>query len=136
MTQPKLIVKKSKIHHRGVFASEDIPKGTFIIEYTGEKITEKEAERRPDPEEGVTYLFILNAHYYIDGTKGNKSKYVNHSCDPNCKYIIKKGKILFYAKRFIKKGEELTIDYAFDKKEERELCNCGSPKCRGFMNEA
>jgi uncharacterized protein len=36
--------------------------------------------------------------------------------------------------RDIRPGEELTIDYHFDKKVERVLCRCGSPKCRGTIN--
>ena len=130
----KLLVKKSKTHNKGLFAGEDISKNTFIIEYEGEKITSKEAERRALKEKDVTYQFILNSRYVIDGRKGNVSRFVNHSCDPNCKYIFKRGKILYYAKKNIKKGEELTIDYEFDKKDDKVPCKCGSPKCRGTIN--
>jgi histone-lysine N-methyltransferase SETD1 len=36
--------------------------------------------------------------------------------------------------RDIKPGEELTVDYRFDKKVERVECKCGTPKCRGTIN--
>ena len=42
------ILKRSKIHAYGVFASERIPKNTNIIEYVGEKIRRKEGDRRSE----------------------------------------------------------------------------------------
>ena len=32
-------IKRSKIHGTGVYAKSDIPKGTRVIEYVGEKLT-------------------------------------------------------------------------------------------------
>ena len=39
-------VRGSKIHGRGVYATQDIPAGTKIIEYVGELIDKDESERR------------------------------------------------------------------------------------------
>lgn len=103
-----LVVKRSKAG-LGLFTMNDIKKGAFIIEYTGEKITTDEGDRR-----GGQYLFTLNDDYVIDG-KGRKNvaRYINHSCRPNSEPEIDedKWKINIYARRNIKAGEELNYDY-------------------------
>ena len=38
-------VKKSGIHHKGMFAKRDIPKGTYIIEYVGDKVTKAQSDK-------------------------------------------------------------------------------------------
>lgn len=55
----------------------------------------------------------------------------NHSCDANCAY----DGLNVAALRKIKKGEELTLDYAqfLDKSMEPFHCNCGSANCRGLI---
>ncbi len=139
MESKKFIIKESKIDCRGAFASEDIPEKTFLIEYVGERIDGAEAEKREtiNDEKGVTYIFCVDEDTFIDGAVGgNDSIYFNHSCDPNCEYVIKEGRIFYFSDRPIKKGEELTIDYEYDKDSKREICRCGSKNCRGFINEA
>ena len=39
-----------------------------------------------------------------------------------------------WTKNTIKPGEELTIDYHFDKEVEKVPCRCGALKCRGTIN--
>lgn len=131
------IVKDSQIHGRGVFAAIDIPKGTRIFEYTGELISREEEDRREreNDKTGVTYIYQLNEHESIDGAHGgNDSRFVNHSCDPNVEGVIEKKHIYYVALRDITQGEELFIDYAFDKDSKPEPCHCGAANCRGVMN--
>ena len=138
MGQYKLRVKKSKIHGYGLFADDELPQDHFLMEYVGEKICNEEKIRRENENDkkGVTYIFYLDDNCWIDGELiGNDSRYVNHSCDPNCNIVWKNGRIFFYSKRLIKKGEELTIDYAYDKNLKKEICKCGSVNCRGFINK-
>ncbi|MFH1899976.1 MAG: SET domain-containing protein-lysine N-methyltransferase [Patescibacteria group bacterium] len=138
MRQFEIVIKKSKINNFGAFAVTDISENSFLIEYIGEKISNEESQKREiiNDKEGVTYIFCLDEQNFIDGAiGGNESRFINHSCNPNCKIVRKKGKIFFYSKRKIKKGEELTIDYAYDKNSKKEICNCGSENCRGFINE-
>jgi len=91
----------------GLFAEEDIPKGAFIIEYFGREISEKEEYTSKS-----LYLFEITKKKTIDGTiRENTARYINHSCRPNCEAEIKKGRVLIFAKRNIKKGEELAYDY-------------------------
>ncbi len=82
-----------------------------------------------------TYLFTLDSYWTIDGAAGGSgAEYINHSCDPNLVSRIVKGHILYISARDIRKGEELTIDYRFEKRVEKVHCRCGSPKCRGTIN--
>jgi SET domain-containing protein len=135
---------KSPIHGFGIFAAKNILKGTKIIEYTGEKITKAEAERRgprlieyakDHKELGAVYLFELNKRYDIDGhVSYNTAKYINHSCDPNCETEIIRGHIWVMAKRDIQKGEELFYNYGYDLETyEDHPCSCGSDHCVGYI---
>jgi SET domain-containing protein len=128
-----ILVKESKIQGKGVFARTAIPKGTVIIEYTGERISKKEGLRRDkiQKQQGQFYVFALNAQWSVDGATGGDARFINHSCDPNCKYERKDGKIWICALRNIKAGEELTYDYEDGKKE--MPCNCGAKNCFGKM---
>ena len=79
---PKPIEKRaSEIHGNGVFALQDIPKGTEIVEYKGKRISHDEADsnlRTGDPDSGHTFLFTLNDHWIIDATrKGNIARWIN-----------------------------------------------------------
>jgi SET domain-containing protein len=47
---------------------------------------------------------------------------------------IVNGRIFYYSRRDIRKGEELTVDYHFAPDVERVPCACGSPNCRGTIN--
>jgi uncharacterized protein len=135
MELPKLIVKKSGIHGKGVFASEPIKEGHKIIEYTGEKILGKEGDRRSEIDDKLTYIFILNDKYDIDGSvNGNDARLVNHSCDPNADTDVINDRIWIIADRDIAVGEEITYDYSFDADDLEECC-CGSVKCRGYIND-
>jgi len=125
---------RSKIHRWGVYAAEFIPAGKKVIEYTGERISRRETKRRADLSE-LTYLFTLDPYWTLDGSVGGSgAEYINHSCDPNLVARILKGHILYMSRRDIRPGEELTVDYHFDKKVEKVVCHCGAEKCRGTIN--
>lgn len=129
----KLRVAPSTIHRWGLFAEERIPAKRKIIEYTGEKISRRETKKRA--EGPLNYLFTLNSYWCIDGSVGGSgAEYINHCCDPNCYAWIVKDHILYMSARVIEPGEELTIDYHFDKNVERVPCHCGAKGCRGTIN--
>lgn len=128
-----LSIRESKIHRRGVYAEELIPKGRKVIEYTGERISRRETKRRGQG--SITYLFTLDSYWTIDGAVGGSgAEIINHSCEPNLATRIVRGHILYVSKRVIRPGEELTVDYRFSDKLERVRCRCGSPGCRGTIN--
>ena len=114
-------------------ASLSRPAGRKVIEYTGERIGRRETKRRGNGK--VTYLFTLDDYWTLDGAFGGSgAEIINHSCDPNLRSMHLKGHILYMSKRAIRKGEELTVDYRFDKHIERVPCRCGAEKCRGVIN--
>jgi uncharacterized protein len=143
---PLYVVRRSLIHGRGVFAARYIRKGTKILEYTGERISNREADRRYDDsrmKRHHTFLFTLDKKTVIDGAisaGGGDASYINHSCDPNCEAIIRGGKIFIHARKGIHPGEELAYDYQYertgkndDELEKFYLCSCGSENCRGTI---
>lgn len=134
----------SPIQGLGAFATRRIRKGQRIIEYIGERITQDEADLRYDDESMErhhTFLFNLDDSTVLDaGNVHNESRYINHSCEPNCQALIDKKRIFIYALRTIEPGEELTYDYAYERTEgmgpDAEalyVCRCGMPSCRGTI---
>lgn len=81
------------------------------------------------------YIFELNARHDLDGrTRGNVARLINHSCAPNCRVDVVRGRIWIVARRDIAAGEELTFDYGFKFNEWRHhACLCGSASCVGFI---
>ena len=140
----RIQVRKSGVHGKGVFALQDIPEGETIIEYVGEVITWKEAQRRhpwnpADPNH--TFYFHVDDKRVIDAAVGgNSARWINHSCDPNCEADEEDGRIFIKSLRNIKAGEELSYDYGliidepYTKKLKAEYpCWCGSKNCRGTL---
>ncbi|HEY0970650.1 MAG TPA: SET domain-containing protein-lysine N-methyltransferase [Gemmatimonadales bacterium] len=144
LTPRPFALRKSAIAGRGAFATRRIPKGACIVEYTGERIGQDEADRRypEDPDRPHhTFLFTLDDDTVIDAAvKGNASRFINHSCDPNCEAVIEDGRIWIYALKAIREGEELVYDYQFILDEphtaaakRRYPCYCGAKNCRGTI---
>jgi len=137
---------KSKVHGWGVYPTELIKAGQFIVEYRGILIGNAVSDKREKIYQrakiGSDYMFRLDADAVVDATeKGNIARYINASCNPNCFTKISSidgvKKIGIYAKRDIRPGEELNYDYKFahEKDESKRIpCRCGSTDCRGFMN--
>ena len=115
--KPWHAVRRSKLHGNGVFAARKIPAGTRIIEYGGQRISAKEADRRhpTNPDDPFhTFFFALSSGRVIDGgDEGNDARWINHSCEPNCEAQEgKHGKrVYIVAVRDIARGEELSYDY-------------------------
>lgn len=139
-------VRGSKIHGRGMFASRVIPKGTRIIEYTGERITKAEGFRREELRQrraarggdGCIYTFEVSERTDIDGrVLWNTARYINHSCEPNCESQIVRGRVWIISLRRIEPGEEITYDYYYDYAHYREHpCRCGARTCAGYIVKA
>ncbi len=143
-SQPLIKLRQSPIEGVGVFAWRLISRGTRIIEYVGERISHAEADERYDEDAMAypkTFLFTLDRQTVIDATvQGNESRFINHSCAPNCQAIIENGRIFIEALTDIPAGTELTFDYHLEYSgryraewRERYACRCGSRSCRGTM---
>jgi uncharacterized protein len=104
-----LVIRRS-IAGLGIFTTQPIKKGSFIIEYFGKIISTEKADQK-----GGLYLFDIDEKLTIDGTtRKNTARYINHSCRPNCEPELVGKKIFIYAIKNIKPGEELTYDYGKD----------------------
>ena len=140
---PKIKVRRSGVHGKGVFALRPIAKGERIIEYKGEIVSWKKASARmsnaDDPDH--TFLFGLDEKRVIDANVGgNAARYINHSCDPNCETEQVGDRVFIDAARAIKTGEELCYDYQLTldephtaKAKRQHACHCGAKNCTGTM---
>jgi len=148
MQNRKATVRSSPIHGRGVVARIPIASGERICEYVGERIGWPEALRRHphDPEQPFhTFYFSVDDDTVIDGNVGGDfSRYMNHSCEPNCEAELVEGdpvtRIFIVALRDIDAGEELVYNYGLSLDErytptlkKQFACHCGSANCRGTM---
>jgi uncharacterized protein len=135
----RIEVRDSSVHGRGVYATELIPEGSRIIEYTGERVSWEAAPN--DEDDPHTFNFGLeNGEVINPEIGGNDARWINHSCDPNCEAVEEDDRIFIDAIRDIQAGEELFYDYALEidepitkESKEKFACHCGSPKCRGTM---
>jgi uncharacterized protein len=140
----RIQTRRSGVHGKGVYAVADLAKGETLIEYVGEIIDWEEALRRHphDPKDpNHTFYFHLDEDHVIDANVGgNSSRWINHSCKPNCKAEVKDGRVFIRTKKDIPAGDELFYDYGLviDEPHTPELlsqypCWCGSKKCRGTL---
>lgn len=141
---PYLEVRESAIQGKGAFAIRNIRKGTRLIEYLGQRISWRTADKRYDDEKmgrHHTFLFTVDDRTCIDAAvNGNDARFLNHSCDGNCEAITDRKRIFIEARRNIKAGEELLYDYQYERTEDHTeederfyACRCGSPNCRGTI---
>ena len=70
---------------------DDVKVGDLILEYVGEVLTEKEIayrleeHEREKPNDPNFYIMELQNGWFIDARdKGSLSRFINHSCEPNC----------------------------------------------------
>jgi SET domain-containing protein len=128
--QKNVVVKRSGIG-LGLFAAAEIPKGTKIIQYTGERISNADTDKYKG-----RYLFKLDDDFTIDGrSRRNLARYINHSCRPNAYTEITEGEIWIIAKRKIKAFEEITYHYGkeyFDYFLKPKGCKC--QKCKSKIS--
>ena len=112
----------------GLFAIDEIKKGAVIVAYTGRRISNDAAARLEA--RGACYMFELNGRWTIDGsTRRNLARYVNHACKPNAEALLRKGGIVYVARRKIRPEEEITVDYGKEYFEcflEDKGCGCAA----------
>jgi histone-lysine N-methyltransferase SETD2 len=140
---PKLEVFDAGRKGFGLQVLEDVPSGSFIIEYLGEVCSDKEFKRRTKMYAKARlrhhYFMKLKGNEIIDATKkGNNSRFINHSCDPSCetqKWTVAGFlRVGFFSIKPMKAGDEVTFDYKFQRYgRHAQKCFCGSANCRGII---
>uniref|UniRef100_A0A3B4X0C6 Histone-lysine N-methyltransferase NSD3 n=1 Tax=Seriola lalandi dorsalis TaxID=1841481 RepID=A0A3B4X0C6_SERLL len=127
----------------GLRTNQALRKGDLVTEYVGEVIDSEECQQRIKRahENHVTnfYMLTLTKDRVIDaGPKGNSSRFMNHSCSPNCetqKWTVNGDvRIGLFALCDIESGTELTFNYNLHcVGNRRTSCHCGSDNCSGFL---
>lgn len=130
---PGLSIKKSPIEGKGCFSVIHFKARRKIAEYTGEKITNTEANRRANRRK--LRICAIDDRWSLDGSRGgNGTHYINHSCEPNAYVRTIFGHVVFFALRDIHPGEEITVDYEQTLHPDSKRCYCGAASCRGRIN--
>jgi SET domain-containing protein len=140
----RIVVRRSKVHGRGVFAARRIRPGARIVEYIGERLDEAAVDARyggAAAEDPHTMVFQTGPDAFIDASVGgNAARFINHSCRPNCEALQEGDRIFIHAIRNIQPGLELTYDYSLEiepggsaARARLFACHCGAPRCRGTM---
>ncbi|GBG73012.1 hypothetical protein CBR_g12731 [Chara braunii] len=127
----------------GLVADEDIKAGSFVIEYCGEVVSEKQTKRRVEAYyaagERNAYMLRLTSQEVIDASKkGSLARFINHSCNPNCETrkwsVLGELRVGIFALKDIGKGTELTYDYKLEwYGRDKVLCHCGAPNCARYL---
>src|SRR6201996_3523930 len=127
-----LIIRSSAIHAAGCYTTTPLAKGIKVVEYTGPRISKKEADKQFH-NSTITYLFGIGDGSTVINGYGT-AMFINHSCDPNCETEEINGRIFVKAIRNIAAGEELTYEYnLYDSDDAEGDCYCGAVQCRGTM---
>lgn len=130
---PKVAVRESAIHGRGLFALADAVLHEIVAVKGGHIIT-REQLRELAPRLGPAEIQIAEDLFICPRTEEEREGsmiFSNHSCAPN---IGVRGQIVFVAMRAIAAGEELTHDWAMtDDNDDSMACRCGAGNCRGTV---
>ena len=119
----------SRIEGRGVFSLERIAARRKIGEVTGELISLRAARQRARNRCRICLIDVSDTQA-LDCTHGNTLKHLNHSCDANAFLRIWRGRVEVYARRAIRQGEEITVDYGVSPHRGGMPCRCGCSGCR------
>ena len=127
-----LILRSSAIHAAGCYTTSPIRRGSYVVEYTGPRLSKDLADLRYE-NLTITYMFgVGDGTTVIDGH--GTAMFLNHSCDPNCETEEENGRVWILAIRNIAAGEELTYDYhLYDGDPAESPCRCGAQNCRKSM---
>ena len=139
----RVIVRRSPVDGKSVFAMCALAAGERMLEYKGEITSWWNAVRRHRREgvEGHTFLFGLSDGSVIDGSRGgNSARWLTHACAPNCETIEDEGRIFVHTLRSIGAGEELFIEYLLATEDSLDedvraqySCRCNTADCRHSM---
>jgi D-alanine-D-alanine ligase len=137
--QKKYELRGNSISGYGIYAKHDIPAGDLI--FAGEERSQRLVTRSyveqtwnvAQQRAFKRYAYpVSNEVFLLWDEDPSIWAPQNHSCSPN---TVCHG-LNVIALRKIRKGEELTLDYAnfLDESAESFECRCGSPNCRGIVS--
>ena len=135
------LFKKNPMNN-GVRSLVDIFKGQLVTEFVGEVLRKDTYLKRL--ESGQSYphyaVELISGSYVIDASKkGNLSRFMNHSCKPNCimqRWVVNgQQRIGIFALENVESGVELTYDYSMHVylPNDEIKCLCGANECRQII---
>src|SRR6478672_2714957 len=128
-----VIVEKSRIHGRGLYAKKLIPARRKIGTLAGEIISKRSAREKAKLKESISIVELWNGKALDASSINNELRFINHSCQPNTYMRTLGNHVEFYALRLIKPNEELTCNYGPTHHDGKRKCNCGAPGCKGSI---
>ena len=129
----------------GLITVDGVKTGDLVQEYAGEIIDEETKEERlkawarDHPNDPNFYIMSLQPGWYVDAREvANMARFINHSCDPNCKLfpvnVAGRMRISIVCIRDVPPGGFLCYDYRFDTQHDEQFsCRCGAKNCRRTM---
>lgn len=129
-SQPKLEVRSSGFRGLGLFTLERLKPGRFILSGLDWEVLSRAGDL---PEAEHHFLCQMGPDLYLYAPPGSITRYVNHSCSPNCGV---RGDVDLIALEDIEEGVELTFDYSTVVASDDRFsmaCLCGSSTCRGTI---
>jgi hypothetical protein len=129
---PDVRIQDSGIEGRGLYAARSLAAGTTVATLAGRVVTDEELDRlmeRAAASQQYLDTICIDDDAHLVLPPGQPIHYGNHSCDPNLWHT---GPYTLTARRDIRRGEELTVDYATQTVASalRMPCRCGVPACR------
>lgn len=128
-----VLVAKSKIHGKGLYAQEKIPAKRKIGSLAGEIVSKKAAREKAKNKTSISIVELWNGKALDASVYNNEMRYINHSCKPNTYMRTIGNHVEFYALRSIKRNEELTCNYGPTHHDGAKKCTCGASGCKGFL---
>ena len=128
-TPSNIEIKPASSGNFGIFACADIQAGEYVhtVEYERE-ITDQHP-LNPEDGEQADHCAYPDGRVMLVAAPG---RYMNHSCDPNAYYRYDGQTSMAFARRFISKGDEVTVDYLINNAGgDSWTCKCGASRCRG-----
>lgn len=127
---PKVAIRPSGIHGKGMFAGAALARDEVVAVWGGQFVSHADAERAKLAGKAVQQIDD-DVFEVFDRNQPGPSYYHNHSCESNTGMA---DEVTVVARRPIRPGEELTIDYAMFEADENQVmsweCRCGAPRCR------
>jgi len=117
----------------GLFATRAFAAGADVARIRGRVYHWRVLWRR-----GGSFLancFRYGPESYLDPGEG-PGRYLNHACEPNAGIRKSGRRLVLFAARRIRRGEEVVIDYSTITGDDdiwRMRCHCGSRRCRRWV---
>lgn len=122
-------VRPSKIQGLGVFSLQPFEKGELVRQVNVVREVTPEAPLRPELGERLDHCAFPDGKTLLYGIP---DRHLNHSCDPNAYEMYNAGRPCVHARRRIRAGEEITLDYNINTAgDDSWPCTCGAARCRG-----